>query len=109
VGYPMTWQRFIQRNGLVAGDYGDPPERLRANVNLKDHPLTSQEEFDRTMAPFYRERIEDYQSWAGNMVGDLRRLVMDSLDEGEVCRIVGERSGIDRDVVAGVLKEFFNA
>ena len=109
MGYPMTWRRLISRNGLVDGDYGIPPERLKANVNLKEKGLyEAWEVFDCHMAPHYRERIEDYQSWAADFAGDLRRLEKDARDEGAICQHIAARTGIYVDVVAAVLKEFLD-
>lgn len=106
MSYPMTFKRLINRSGLVDGDYGMVPQRLAAGVNLKDRGLTSQDEFDQLMAPYYRERIESYMAWAKRFAGDLRRLELDAVDEEATCKHIADRTGVDPDVVAIVLKEF---
>lgn len=109
MGYPMTLDRVIHRNGLATGDY-DHPAEWALNVNLDSLGLVkSQEEFDQIMVDDYRRRIREYEQKARMLLGDLRRLEHDAVDEDGTCRIVASRSGVDPETVAVVIREFMRA
>jgi hypothetical protein len=81
MGYPMTWKRFVNRNGLEDGDYENLPARWRSSINAQG---------------------------ARMIVGDLRRLERDAQDECGLAMQIARRTAIDLDLVAAVLKEFFS-
>lgn len=108
MSYPMTWKRVLNRNHLEAGDYNDVPAHWALRVNVRDPGLGTLEQLREGVWPHLVKRSEDYERQAALLLGDLRRLERDVRDESEVCRVIADRTGIDRDVVAGVLKEFFD-
>ncbi len=83
MGYPMTWQRFIRRNRLTEGDYVVSPDAF----------WTGSQEVP--------QRVR-------NMMGDLRRLEKDALDERAICVHIAKETGTDAETVAAVLKEFMS-
>lgn len=100
MGYPMTFQRVLHRSGLNTGNYGQcPPRAPFWGVNEKPEALA-------TWLPELSRRVADARSWAMNLAGDLRRLEEDAVDEAAICTQIATRTGLPRDVVAAVLKEF---
>jgi hypothetical protein len=91
MGYPMTYSRLIHRNGLVDGTYGS----TGTTVNIAALPEWAQQPVALMAGRF------------GAICGDLRRLEKDALDEHAICDHIADKTGIDRDTVAGVLREFF--
>lgn len=83
MGYPMTFQRVVNRNGLKDGSYEYPPSMWFGDA-------------------------EGLRKRAMLLAGDLRRLENDALDEQAICGHIADRTGIDRDTVAAVLKEFIS-
>jgi hypothetical protein len=84
MAYPMTYRRVLDRNHLQDGDYGQPPagwRHLTAELN---------------------------QGFA-MLAGDLRRLEHDAVDGQALCHEIAERSGQTPEVVASVLREFFDS
>jgi len=108
MGYPMTFQRVVKRNGLTDGDYGDPPQRHRAGMALDGTTATtlSEEESLLGRAPHWAKRVDEYEKAFTLLAGDLRRLENDALDERGICAHIASRTGVDEDTVAAVLKEF---
>lgn len=113
MGYPMTWQRFISRNGLKDGGYEHLPQKLEAGLSLpekiEDWPHTdaiSIDDLKRSLAPSLLDTARRYQRAFRNLAGDLRRLESDTVDEKATCRYIADRTGVDADTVAIVLKEF---
>lgn len=106
MGYPMTYRRVINRNGLEKGGYGEVPSGLAVQVNVTDKGLATEEEFHRLIWPHAVERLKRYEGGYSMLLGDLRRLETDTVDERTTCAHIAERTGIDPDVVAAVLKEF---
>jgi hypothetical protein len=106
MGYPMTYQRVIHRNGLYEGDYDHLPPNLSVHVNLDNKGLVTQDEFDKAMVDHYRERLRQYERTTRMLLGDLRRLEVDAVDEQATAQAVAHRTGIDAETVAAVLKEF---
>ncbi len=98
MSYPMTFRRFINRNALGEGDYTKAPSAhaIRVNTNLPGLP------------PHHVERLQAYEATMAFILGDLRRLEHDAMDEDAICSHIAARTGIDRDVVAAVLKEFIS-
>jgi len=90
MGYPMTYGRVVSRNGLH-GDY----DTRGVAINIAALPEWAQKEVGALAARF------------GMICGDLRRLERDVVDERAVCDHIAVKTGVDRDVVAGVLREFF--
>ena len=106
MGYPMTWQRFVNRNGLKEGDYDNVPAAHALRVNVDRPALTTEEEFRLSVFPHLVERLRSYERSYGLLLGDLRRLERDTLDEQAVAQQISRQTGIDADIVAGVLKEY---
>lgn len=102
MGYPMTWQRIVNRNGLADGDYGKAPDRWALNCNMTKDPSLAA-----GMADHWRQELERKDRQIMTFAGDLRRLENDVRDEGIVCQRIAHRIQIEPDVVAAVLKEFF--
>jgi hypothetical protein len=84
MGYPMTFRRVVNRNGLNDGDYGKPPQTWSAYGG------------------------SDLSQKATLLAGDLRRLERDAVDENAICAHIAGKTGIDREIVAAVLKEFIS-
>jgi hypothetical protein len=117
MGYPMTWQRFVNRNGLVDGDYQKPPKswpqpRGATHIGLDEEFCGFQDA--EALARAYRNsrqrELDDHTGLVhrfGGLAGDLRRLETDALDERAICGLIAEKTGLDADSVAAVLKEFF--
>jgi hypothetical protein len=106
LGYPMTWQRVVNRNRLAVGDYDNAGDHA-ARVNLHNKGgLYDDDTFYSQVGPFYVERIKGYESQMKSILGDLRRLEKDTVDEGEIAKHIASRTDIDVDTVAAVLKEF---
>jgi hypothetical protein len=104
MGYPMTWKRVVNRNGLADGDYASSPLRHQARVNTDPDP-----EYLADVAPYLAERVKSYEQAFKSLAGDLRRLEQDVQDEGEICRVISARTGVDdMSIVAAILKEFMN-
>jgi hypothetical protein len=106
MGYPMTWKRLISRNRLSAGDYSNPGEH-KANVNLIfNDKLITEKTFYEELGPYYVLQIQQYEREFSSLLGDLRRLEHDMLDEKELCRRISEMTGADMDTVATILQAF---
>jgi len=99
MGYPMTYQRVVNRNGLAVGNYGEPPSDapfVGWNTEALGHmPLSD-----------LRHEVERCRGLISNICGDLRRLEKDAVDERGICKQVANATGVDAEVVAAVLKEF---
>jgi hypothetical protein len=108
MGYPMTFRRVMNRNGLQDGDYTTPPERhaRRVITNATEATLQSEQETLIGRAPHWAKRVEEYEQVFKMLAGDLRRLERDAVDEYSICQRIAARTGINADVVAAVLKEF---
>lgn len=108
MGYPMTLRRVLDRNGLRDGDYGQVPQALRHTAPVT--VASASDEF-KLANYFGNERLakESADTWNGRLAllaGDLRRLERDTLDEGAICKRISERTGVDADSVAAVLKAY---
>ena len=108
MGYPMTYQRVIQRNGLYEG-----PAFVHLNLVpwTRDTLAKFNPDVDRISLLLDRDR--EWSETVTQMVkhlaaikDDLRRLERDAVDEKSVCRLIHLRTGVPLDVVAGVLAEF---
>jgi hypothetical protein len=106
----MTWQRFVNRNGLRDGDYGTPPQRHQKNVITNGTDATALDEEATTVAraPTWAARVDQYERAFSTLAGDIRRLERDLVDEWGICGQIAQRTGIPHDCVATVLKEFLN-
>jgi hypothetical protein len=93
----MTVRRVLDRNGLAEGDYADAG-RHAANVNLAL----------RVIADVRAERILRYESAMKLILGDLRRLEHDAVDENAIVERVCQMTGIEADDVAAVIRAFMS-
>lgn len=109
MGYPMTYRRVVNRNRLV-GDYG----ARMSGINTKpwDHELLAKlnENVDRVEVLLSHcetldREIDSLNGRWSAIVGDLRRLEADTLDE-HACARIADRVGCDADTVAAVLGEW---
>jgi hypothetical protein len=106
MGYPMTYDRVLRRNGLASGDYGSPDE---ARPFPPESKFPSHEAYMRALENEIRMLRQDLARRNNKMrmlKGDLRRLETDARDESAICRHIVERTGADADTVAAVLKAF---
>lgn len=116
MGYPMTFRRFLHRNGLDRGDYtdgGDYRNLLRPTLQ----PFPAKERFlgctDERYVEMLHEHIDllgkaikGWDQWRQQILGDLRRLEADSRDERALCQEVARSVGVDVEIVAAVLQAF---
>ena len=102
MGYPMTWARVINRNGLKEGDYDKAPWSWQVNLNLD---IASIDKYIQDEMP---KKLREYEGRIKILVGDIRRLEKDAVDENVICKIVAQRTGIDANIVAAVIKEFMS-
>lgn len=112
MGYPMTYRRVLHRNGIEVGTIGDGhrlvpslatgsfPPRDRFNADV-DYDHLCREEISRLQG-----QLLEAATKFGQILGDLRRLEHDTVDEGLTCAKIAERTGVDAEIVAAVLKEF---
>lgn len=109
MGYPMTFQRVLNRNGLADGDYVNSPQRHAKNVNTDATTGTAGEDsFKIAIFPHLAQRVDGYEQAFKMLAGDLRRLEQDAVDENPngVCGHIARQTGLEMEVVAMVLKEF---
>lgn len=106
MGYPMTFDRFVKRNGLADGDYGTPPHRWRFRLNVDSPGLATMEELRNAQWPEVGKEVKEGEARIATLAGDLRRLEQDATDESALCLHIASRTGLTADVVAAVLKEF---
>lgn len=99
----MTYQRVINRNGMH-GDYGTK----LSSVNLDFPGTLSDEKFKQVMAEHWQSALKFSDAHWGNVMGDLRRLEKDTVDEHTVCQHIATVTNINAEIVAVVLKEFLN-
>lgn len=102
MGYPMTFRRFVNRNGLAEGTYDYERQREFRVAPESEGRL----EVWRTLARSAYDDLNARINRHNMLLGDLRRLEKDSVDEAATCRYIADRTGIEPDVVAAVLKEF---
>lgn len=78
MGYPMTWKRLINRNGLDTGSYEKVPVQWALRVNMNDEaPAWAAEEISKAR----KQRLQEYERALKLFAGDLRRLEKDAVDE----------------------------
>lgn len=100
MGYPMSYRRLLNRNGLVEGDYLQAPQRWPSTTVNSDVTAVA-------VAPDVAASVlTTTTSKLKYLCGDLRRLERDAIDEDGLCRLIALRTSIDAEVVAAVLKEF---
>ncbi len=112
----MTFQRLLNRNGLQEGDYTSGLRELAAaseptHVDLDAErcgfvDVEALERAYRGLWDSYRVRHVYVSERLRLLVGDLRRLERDAVDERGICTHIVQRTGLAPDVVAAVLKEF---
>lgn len=111
MGYPMTFRRLLNRNGLTEGNYGHsggPSLPWQIQVNLTHPGLLEPDKLAVVQWPYAVDRLKRYESQAALLLGDLRRLESDTVDEGWICKTIASKTGVDPDTVAAVLKEWLN-
>lgn len=107
MGYPMTFKRLINRGRWNDGDYTKPPEAWQIQVNIGELGLIkTDEEFIQHLGPYWRKRLQEYETMSRSFAGDLRRLEKDAVDEDAYCNVIAQRTGVPSDIVAIVIKEF---
>lgn len=106
MGYPMTFRRVLSRNGLVGGGYEaipDPkpfPEAGKFNEGV-DYVAVLRDQIVHLEGELTKARCD-----RANLLGDLRRLEQDALDERGICGDIALRLKLQPDMVAAVLREF---
>ena len=98
----MSYQRVVRRNHLV-GDYAS--SKL-ITVNVDNFPDLDPDDIARMMHPHYVEAIKGANARWSMLQGDLRRLEDNATDENAICTYIANRTSLDPDTVAVVLKEF---
>lgn len=107
MGYPMTFRRVLNRNRINTGDYqGELPSPWGINLNLDNEMLAPRDVFVQTIHPHLVERIKLYETNVRSLLGDLRRLEQDAIDENCLCKEISRQTGLNVDDVAAVLKAF---
>lgn len=112
MGYPMTFQRLVNRNRMQGG-YGTRMSFINTKPYDRDMLKGFNPDVDRidvllSHAATLGKEIDSLDGRWGLMLGDLRRLEQDAADEGAICKHIAARTGIDSEVVAAVLKEFIS-
>lgn len=109
MGYPMTYQRVISRSGLAPNSQPS----VAYNLAEVDRNVLAKLPDDAARISLLTFRVDDLAKLAtnaqrhhANLKDDLRRLERDATDEGSIIRQLHDRTGIPRDHIAGVLKEF---
>jgi hypothetical protein len=105
MGYPMTYQRVISRNGLADGDYGTLPTRWAGPLSGGPTTYRDDPEWQRTFEMWAAER-KQLAGRIQSIAGDLRRLEGDALDEQAITVYIVNKTGVDMDTVALVLRAF---
>ena len=108
MGYPMTYQRVIHRNRLHEGGYD--AERVGpftvAEQSIADMTDEARAALFRHMAETQHERIVSMVRARNLILGDLRRLEVDSIDEGATVAYIANRTEADPEIVTAILREF---
>lgn len=107
MGYPMTFKRVVQRNNLVTGDYDTSPKYHSYSNPVWDKQYQN-EELLLDIIKHYTETVNRLNDYFKRLAGDLRRLEHDVVDEDALCSLIANRTKIEPDVVAAVLKEFMS-
>lgn len=114
MGYPMTWQRLMNRHRLAFGDYDTDgePGRVAYAVGVEfpgNEAFLPEVDYVEVLRKHSEEQrlelVRQAMNWR-SLLGDLRRLEKDAVDEGAICRYVAQETGVDADVVAAVLLSF---
>lgn len=108
MGYPMTYRRFVSRNGLGEGGYdhsGKPlPVQWAKHINTTHPGIGTPEGLRDVIWPLAVDRLHQYEVQVAMLLGDLRRLEEDTVDEGPLCAMIAQKAGVDKEVVAAVLQ-----
>lgn len=109
MGYPMTWQRIVNRNRLTEADYGDKVSGFNTEGVRKLHGYSENDgtHLAEQMVTMACNEIDQANSRWSLLVGDIKRLGTDAVDEVAICNYIAGRTGFQTEVVAAVLKEFF--
>jgi len=113
MSYPMTWQRVVNRNRLQDGDYGSKMSGLNTKPWDREVLARFNDDADRVdLLLGQREtvcrEIDTLNNRWGALLGDIRRLEQDVVDEQAIAKQIAHRLGIADDFVAAVLKEFMS-
>src|SRR5437867_756428 len=104
MGYPMTFRRLVNRNGLTDGNYEQTPAAYQIGVNTNPISPVNGQDYSKELWPHIRERLERYEASMRLLAGDLRRLEKDAVDENALAKHIAARTGVSVDIVASVLK-----
>lgn len=113
MGYPMTWQRMLSRNRLQDGDYSTAPGDWfnPGPVTIADKAFF--EANDQDPVEWYRKVVDDWRKdremilgRVKMLAGDIRRLEADTVDENYQVERIHRLTGVDKDDIAAVLREF---
>lgn len=107
MGYPMTITRVIHRNQLSDGDYDKSPLHRYYFKPVWDERFQDEKLLLDVIAGLTKT-VNDVNSAFRMLAGDLRRLERDVLDEDAICKLIAQRTNVDPDSVAAVLKEFMS-
>lgn len=110
MGYPMSYQRVLNRNRLHDGSYDTEPVDWFAPGTavawsvVDDGNYENVLAFAQGMAESYNGAAKRYNAKVRLLMGDLRRLEADTVDEGAICQRIVADTGLSLDDVAAVLK-----
>lgn len=102
MGYPMTYQRLLHRNGLAEGD--------ALHVPVAAHPMAgwNLDAVEHLAPSVVRTAVVAANTKTAVLLDDLRRLERDATDEAAIAQHIAARTGVDVETVAAVLKEFIS-
>lgn len=106
----MTFKRFINRNRLAEGGYDHEPAKIEVLVARSVDEMDAERQLVvyKALAKSAHERLDAERNARNMLLGDLRRLEADAMDERSTCAYIAHRTGVDSDTVAAVLKEFIS-
>jgi hypothetical protein len=109
----MTYQRVLSRNNITKGGYDADPVIRCGATSIAWSVIDGYDQ--RTILGMLKDTVDRWkaEAEAGNskwrfLLGDLRRLEADAIDEQAACAHIAARTGVDPDTVAAVLKEFMS-
>lgn len=112
MGYPLTFQRLLNRNNLQDVDYGSKlsgvntgPGRTMLDVTAADfnEGVDFVHLLKKDIKLLYQEIDRVNQKWS-MLCGDIKRLQKDAVDEAAICNHIAHETGLNVEMVAAVLK-----
>lgn len=108
MGYPMTYKRVVGRNRLDDGNWHSSGSGV-AWRSIDDYTVGEAIGLAQTLLMGWNDAAKRHNQRVAMLLDDMDRLRRDTLDEGSVCELIAQRTGVDAEVVAAVLKEWLDA